>query len=101
MCLASRILLVLASGYWVLLLCLIVPPLISHGLDGARGTLFHVWAVGRLSENWNCADSLRLLHAEYTNLIVLLLLTWATLEVKRVLRRKLLATTARLPQSPM
>jgi hypothetical protein len=97
--LASRILLVLAAVYWALLLCLIGPALFSYGLDGARGKLFHVWAPGQLSEPWRCADSLRILHEGYTSMILLLLLTWTTLEVKRFLRRRLLAITARLPQS--
>ncbi len=96
---ASRILLVMATAYWTLLLGLILPPLFAHGLDGARGQLFHVWALGQLSEPWRCADSLRILHEGYTGLIFLLLLTWGTLEVKRFLRRRLLATTPRLPES--
>jgi len=96
---ASRILLVLATAYWALLLCLIGPPLFSHGLDGARGKLFRVWAPGQLSEPWSCADSLRILHEGYTSLICLLVLTWGTLEANRLLRRKLLAITARSPES--
>jgi hypothetical protein len=88
-----RVLLVLACAFWALISLEILPPLFLNGLDAARQKLAHVWSMGKLNFDLpgSCQDSLQLLHEGYTDLIVLLLLTWALLESKRFLDRRLAA----------
>jgi len=86
-----RIFLVLACAFWALILLEILPPLVVSGLDGARGKLVHIWSMGRLDLSYSCADSLQLLHEGYTDLIILLLLTWTLVELNRFLHRRIAA----------
>lgn len=100
---AIRALLVLACAFWALICLEILPALLVQGVDGARARLVHVWSMGKLELPWSCQNSLQLLHEGYTDLIILLLLTWALLEVKRFLDRRI-AVASRpefIPTSPV
>ena len=88
---AIRIFLVLACAFWSLIALEIFPALFVQGLDGARTRLVHIWSMGKVQPQWSCQDSLQLLHEGYTDLILLVLLTWVLLEVKRFLDRRIAA----------
>ena len=97
-----RLLLVFAGAFWALISLEILPPLFLDGLGGAREKLTHIWSMGKLNLDLpgSCQDSLHLLHEGYTDLIVFLLLTWALLEAKRFLDRRLVARSAIKPEAP-
>ena len=96
--LAIRVILVLASAFWLLICLELLPPLLQEGLDGMRGKLVHLWSIGRLS--FNCHDSLQVLHEGYTDVIIFLLLTWILVEIKRYLYRRMVAISAATPDRP-
>lgn len=84
---AVRAVLVLASAFWLLICLELLPPLMSNGLDGMRAKLVHIWSIGRLP--LNCQDSLQIVHEGYSDIIIFLLLTWALVELKRYLYRRM------------
>lgn len=96
-----RAFLVLACAFWMLMLLELLPVLAFSGVDGVRAKLLHIWSMGKvaLEVPWSCQDSLSLLHEGYTDLILFLLLTWAAVEAKRFLHRRM-AQYARLAQIP-
>jgi hypothetical protein len=94
-----RAFLVIASAFWLLILLELMPVLVLSGMDGVRGKLLHIWSMGKTGLPWTCQDSLHLVHEGYTDLILFLLLTWAAVELKRFLHRRM-AGYSRLPQIP-
>lgn len=84
-----RAFLVLACALWLLIIIELLPVAVTHGMDGLRGKLLHIWSIGRLDLPWSCRGSLQLVHEGYTDIIFFLLLTWAGLELKRFLERRL------------
>lgn len=89
---AIRIFLVLACAFWSLIVLEIFPALFVQGLDGARARLVYIWSTGKVQTQWSCQNSLQLLHEGYTDLLVLVFLTWALLELKRFLDRRIAAS---------
>lgn len=85
-----RAILVLACAFWLLIALELIPPLLASGVDGLRGKLMHIWMLGQIGQFESCQNSLQVLHQGYTDLILFLLLTWAALEVKRFLSRRIL-----------
>ncbi|HWX55433.1 MAG TPA: hypothetical protein VN176_12650 [Verrucomicrobiae bacterium] len=89
-----RMVLVMACAFWAVTLCAVLPSLISEGLDGLHGKLSHLWMMGRFTLPWTCTDSLQIIHEGYTDLLLMLLATWGALELKRFLRRRMMALAA-------
>jgi len=83
--LAIRAILVLACAFWALILIELLPAFFVTGMNGVRGKLMHIWSLGKFDLEWSCQASLQLLHEGYTDLLVLVLLTWALVELKRFL----------------
>lgn len=97
--LVVRAFLVIACAFWLLILLELTPGLVYGGMDGVQGKLLHIWSMGRLEIDSGCPDAVRLIHEGYTDIILFLLLTWAAVELKRFLSRRMLQT-ARSPQIP-
>lgn len=93
-----RVFLVLAGAIWLLIVLELAPVLAFSGMDGVRGKLLRIWNVNH-DIPWICQDSLSQVHEGYTDIILFLLLTWAAVELKRFLSRRLVET-ARLSQIP-
>jgi hypothetical protein len=96
-----RAFLVLASAFWMLISLELLPVLAYSGMDGVRAKLLHIWSMGKLDLTfpWICQDSLLLVHQGYTDIILFLLLTWAGVELKRFLHRRMVQS-GRLAQIP-
>jgi hypothetical protein len=90
-----RMFLVLAGALWVLISLEILPPLFVTGEEGLRSKLVHIWSLGEHAVPLTCQDSLHLLHEGYTDLFLFLLLTWAAVEVKRFLYRRIVMMARR------
>lgn len=84
-----RAFLAIASAFWVLILLELAPVLVVSGMDGVRAKLLHIWSMGKFGPSWSCQDSIQLIHEGYTDIILFLLLTWAAVELKRFLHRRM------------
>jgi hypothetical protein len=100
--LAIRVVLVLAYAFWALILVEVVPAFFVTGINGVRGKLLHIWSMGKLNLDapWTCQDSLQLVHEGYTDLLVLVLVTWGLLELKRFLERRFFSLSRSQPLQP-
>lgn len=84
-----RALLVIACAFWLLIFLELLPVVVANGMDGLHGKLLQIWSIGKPQPAWSCEDSLQILHDGYTDIILFLLLTWASLELKRFLDRRI------------
>jgi|SRR5215469_8512159 len=91
--LAIRVLLVLVSALWVLILVEVLPAFLMTGLNGVRSKLVHIWSLGKFDTPWGCQDSVQLLHEGYTDLLVFVLLSWGLVELKRFLERRFISSS--------
>lgn len=85
----TRVFLVVAWVFWVLILLELTPVLVLSGMDGVRAKLLHIWSMGRFEPSWSCQDSLQLVHEGYADIILFLLLTWGAVELKRFLHHRM------------
>lgn len=84
-----RAFLVLSGALWLLIIVEMLPVAVASGVDGVHGKLVQIWSMGKLEPAWECESALHLVHQGYTDVILFLLLTWAGLELKRFLERRI------------
>jgi hypothetical protein len=84
-----RAFLVVASAFWLLIVLELLPVAVANGMDGMRDRLLQIWSIGGSQRAWSCQDSLHLVHDGYTDIILFLILTWASLELKRFVDRRM------------
>lgn len=97
--LTVRVVLALACALWALILVELLPVYITGGMSGVRAKLMQIWGITGVDLPWTCYDSLQIVHEGYTDLLFFAFLTWAILELKRFLSRRITANAEVKPET--
>ncbi len=80
--------LIIAAGFWLVVVIRLATGFASGGVDGARGAIHQIILSGAISGQID-QDPVAALSRGYERLFVWILITWALREVYGLLRRKM------------
>jgi hypothetical protein len=77
----------LMGVFWLFFTVLLIGQFVTHGLAGVQAKLMHIWLMSVPFEDRNCAALIEVVHRGYGGLILMLLVTWAAIELMRFVDR--------------
>lgn len=79
---------VLLVSYWVMLLVLLIPAFLSHGMAGVQGKLMHLANEGRPFESMTPDRVVNRIHQMWEAEFLLLAMTWGICSARRRLKER-------------